>query len=90
MDPTDPTVRPFLLLDEHEVEIPGEAPHEELATANAQAKTLNRRVIVVKRLPSGERVHMSYTGPGGWMGPSRKPPPHPAYGVPPRRPEGVS
>jgi hypothetical protein len=41
-------------------------------------------VIVVKRLPDGTFVHMSYTGPGGWMGPNRKPSPHPAYGPSPR------
>lgn len=76
--------RPYYLFDEQGVAIPHEEPYEELADANARAKALARRVIVVKRLPDGTFVHMSYTGPGGWMGPNRKPPPHPAYGPSPR------
>lgn len=85
LDAPTPAERPFHLLDEHEKAIPDEESHAELSDANRRAKELGRKVIVVKRLPDGASVHMSYTGPGGWQGPKSKPQTHPAYGIPPRR-----
>ena len=83
--PPSPVERPYHLLDEHSVPIPKEEPHEDLVSAITRAKELSRKVVVVKRSADGTNVPMSYTGPGGWMGPKAKYTPHPAYGVPPRR-----
>lgn len=82
---TPPRARPFHLLNEHHEALPGEAPHEELADALRHARTLHCKVVIVKRSPEGGDTIMSYTGPGGWMGPKHKPSTHLSYGVPHRR-----
>lgn len=83
--PAPPAERIFYLLDKDGKPLPDEEPHAELGDANRRAQELGRRVIVVKRLPSGEEVHMSYTGPGGWLGPKSRPRIHPDYTISPRR-----
>ena len=74
--------RPFHLHDEQDRAIPGERTYEELGLARRRAELLDRRVIVVKRLPNGDDVHMAYSGPGGWTGPKARPPLHPSYFIP--------
>jgi hypothetical protein len=62
--------RPFVLRDTEGGELDRAT---ELRDANVLARTKHgqARVTVYKVTPEGE-VAMSYSGPGGWMGPARR------------------
>ncbi len=62
--------RPFVLKDTEGRELDRA---DELRDANVLARTKHgrHRVTVYKVTPEGE-IAMSYSGPGGWMGPGRR------------------